>query len=86
MRKLQFDSVAFHDYQDWIKNDSKIALRIGELIKDILRDPFKGIGKPDALKYDLKGYWSRRINEEHRLVYKITNDEIIITGCKFHYK
>jgi len=57
-----------------------------ELIKDILRDPFKGIGKPEALKADFKGYWSRRINDEHRLIYKITNESIIIISCYSHYQ
>lgn len=85
MRKLQFDSVAFQNYQEWIKTNPKIAIRIGELINDILRDPFKGIGKPEALKHNLQGYWSRRITDEHRLVYKVSPDAIIITSCKFHY-
>ncbi len=86
MKKLQFDAVAFRHLEEWKQSDPKIAARIGDLIRDTLRDPFKGIGKPEALKYDLKGYWSRRITHEHRLVYKITDDAIIITSCKFHYK
>ena len=85
MKRLQFDPIAFQHYQTWIRENPKIALRIGELLSDILRDPFKGIGKPEALKYNLKGYWSRRINDEHRLVYKVTSESIIITSCKFHY-
>lgn len=65
--------------------DRKICRKIVELIKDIDRNPFKGLGKPEALKHDLSGYWSRRINREHRLVYKVTNEEIVILSCKYHY-
>ncbi len=65
--------------------DKKIYCKIVELIKDIARDPFKGLEKPEALKHDLIGYWSRRINLEHRLVYKVTNEEIIVLSCKYHY-
>ena len=85
MRKLQFEAEAFQTYQDWVKTNPKIAIRIGELIADILRDPFKGIGKPEALKYNWQGYWSRRITDEHRLIYKVTSDSIIIASCRFHY-
>jgi toxin YoeB len=85
MKLIQFDAVAFQDYQEWIKTNPKIAIRIGELILDILRDPFKGIGKPEPLKHNWQGYWSRRITDEHRLVYKITNESITIASCKFHY-
>ena len=85
MRKLQFDAEAFQSYLDWVRTNPKIAIRIGELMTDILRDPFKGIGKPEALKYNWQGYWSRRITDEHRLIYKVTPDAIIIVSCKFHY-
>ena len=85
MRKLQFDSVAFQNYQEWIKTNPKIAIRIGELINDILRDPFKGIGKPEPLKHQYQGYWSRRITDEHRLIYTVLPDSIVVTSCKFHY-
>jgi len=84
-RSLLFDQKAFEDYQFWVKTDPKTALRIGELIKDILRDPFKGIGKPEPLKHDWKGYWSRRITDEHRLVYKVDQEHVIIASCRFHY-
>jgi toxin YoeB len=63
----------------------KLIKRIFELIENIDRTPFEGIGKPEPLKYQLKGKWSRRINEEHRLVYEVNNTEIIIYACKFHY-
>lgn len=84
-RKIVFESSAFADFNDWAKLDKKIYRKIVELIKNIDRDPFQGLGKPEALKHDLSGYWSRRINLEHRLVYKVTNEEIIILSCKYHY-
>ncbi len=73
---ISFDAVAFQDYNEWATVDHKIFLRIGELIKDIARDPFKGIGKPEPLKHNLAGFWSRRITSEHRLVYKYTKETI----------
>ncbi|MEY2856071.1 MAG: hypothetical protein RLZZ74_380 [Cyanobacteriota bacterium] len=84
-RKIVFELSAFADFNDWVKLDKKIHLKIIELIKDINRHPFQGLGKPEALKHDLSGYWSRRIDREHRLVYKVTNEEIIILSCKYHY-
>jgi len=66
--------------------DKKYYKRIISLIKDISRNPFQGLGKPEALKYELQGYWSRRIDDEHRLIYKIENDRLIIVSCKYHYK
>jgi toxin YoeB len=76
----------FEDYYQWTINDKKIAKKIMALIKDISREPETGIGKPEPLKYELSGYWSREINHEHRLVYKVENDIIEILSCKFHYK
>ena len=64
----------------------KIALRIGELLQDILRNPFAGIGKPEPLKHEFKGFWSRRINSEHRLIYKVTEEQIIVATCYSHYQ
>ena len=84
-RKIVFESSAFADFNQWLKLDKKIHRKIVELIKDIDRTPFKGIGKPEALKHDLSGYWSRRIDREHRLVYQVTNEEIVILSCKYHY-
>ncbi|MBW4534760.1 MAG: Txe/YoeB family addiction module toxin [Pleurocapsa minor HA4230-MV1] len=84
-RRIVFESSAFADFNDWVKLDKKIHRKIIELIKDINRHPFQGLGKPEALKHDLSGYWSRRIDREHRLVYKVTNEEIIILSCKYHY-
>jgi toxin YoeB len=85
MRHVEFVPEAFKEYQDWIETDRKLALRIGDLIRDILRSPFEGIGKPEALKHQFKGYWSRRINREHHLIYKITDDSVLIVSCYSHY-
>jgi toxin YoeB len=85
MRRIAFVPEAFADYNDWARENSKINARIAELIKDIARNPFSGIGKPEPLKRHFKGLWSRRINDEHRPVYKVNDEEIIIYSCKFHY-
>jgi toxin YoeB len=69
MRNIEFVPDAFREYREWIETDRKTALKIGDLIKDILRNPFEGLGKPEALKHQFKEYWSRRINQEHRLIY-----------------
>lgn len=76
---------AWQDYLYWQKTDQKILKRINELIKDIQRSPFSGIGKPEALKFNMSGLWSRRIDQEHRLIYQIKNDSIIIVQCRYHY-
>lgn len=83
--KLTFTTEAWEDYLYWQKIDKKIVQKINELIKDINRSPFEGIGKPEPLKHELAGYWSRRINAEHRLVYEIFEDNIIIAACRYHY-
>ncbi len=82
---LTFTSDSWDDYLYWQKNDKKIAKRINQLIKEIKRNPFEGIGKPEPLKFQLQGCWSRRIDQEHRLVYEVTDDSILIIGCRFHY-
>ena len=82
---IAFDLQAFEDFKSWAAEDKKIFTRIGELIKNITRDPFRGIGKPEPLKHELSGYWSRRITDEHRLVYKVEKDTVFIASCKFHY-
>ena len=84
-RRIVFEASAFEDFNDWAKLDKKIYRKIVELIKDIDRSPFSGLGKPEPLKHELSGYWSRRINDRHRLVYKVTDTEIIIIACKYHY-
>jgi toxin YoeB len=83
--KVSFTSHAWEDYTCWAENDHKMVKRINKLIKDTMRDPFKGIGKPEPLKGDLSGYWSRRIDDTHRLVYKPTDDELIIVQARYHY-
>lgn len=86
MRTIEFVPKAFKEYNDWIERDRKTALRIGDLVKDILRTPFEGLGKPEALKHEFKGYWSRRIDHEHRLIYKISDDSVLIISCFSHYQ
>ncbi len=83
--KFTFSKNSWEDYISWQKEDKKILKRINQLIKDIQRTPFHGIGNPEPLKYDLSGFWSRRINREHRLVYQVFDQEILIYSCKYHY-
>ena len=85
MKNLEFDPVAFEDLAWWIEQDRDKALKVIKLIKDVQRDPFHGIGKPEPLKYELAGCWSRRIDQEHRLVYQITQEKIRILACRYHY-
>ncbi len=80
-----FVKQSWEDYNYWALNDKKIFLRLQSLIKETLRDPYGGIGKPEALKANLIGYWSKRIDHEHRLVYKVDNDNLIIISCRYHY-
>ena len=80
-----FTEHAWNDYLFWQQNDPQKISRINELLKAITRDSFKGIGKPEPLKGNLSGWWSRRIDIEHRLVYKIENKNIIVLQCRFHY-
>ena len=82
---ISFVEKSWEDYNLWHKEDKKIFIRIQRLIKETTRDPFSGIGKPEPLKNNLKGYWSKRITDEHRLVYKVENNQLIIISCKFHY-
>ena len=84
--RLAFTPDGWADYQWFLEHDKQILKRINLLIRDALRSPFEGIGKPEALKNDLSGYWSRRITEEHRLVYEVTSDELVILMCKGHYE
>lgn len=85
MKNITFAPEAFDQFNDWAAQDKKIHRRIITLINDILRQPFTGLGKPEPLKHELSGYWSRRITDEHRLVYGVTETEIIILSCRFHY-
>ena len=83
--KLIFSEQAWDDYLYWQKTDKKLLERINALVKDISRSPFAGIGKPEPLKNALSGYWSRRINDEHRIVYKIAEDSMLIAQLRYHY-
>lgn len=82
---LSWTEDAWNDYEYWQKTSKEKVKQINKLIKAIKREPFDGIGKPEPLKHDLAGYWSRRIDQEHRLVYEVQEDAIIIVQCRFHY-
>jgi toxin YoeB len=83
--KLIWDELAWDDYVWWQTEDRKILKRINALLKDIRRQGNEGIGKPEPLKHGFQGYWSRRITDEHRLVYQVTGDEVRIATCRYHY-
>ena len=83
--KLIFAEVAWQDYVHWQQQDKQMLKRINQLIQEIQREPFAGIGKPEPLKHALSGYWSRRINDEHRIVYKVENDALLIAQLRHHY-
>lgn len=83
--KILFAEQAWEDYQHWLASDRKLLKRINLLILDTARDPFQGIGKPEPLRHLLKGYWSRRINEEHRMVYRIKDDTLLLAQLRYHY-
>ncbi len=85
MRNLKFTDAAWGDYLYWQSQDRKTLRRINDLIKDAQRDPFSGIGKPEALKHSLAGSWSRRIDETNRLVYEATETDLVIISCRYHY-
>ncbi|MGW4092208.1 Txe/YoeB family addiction module toxin [Nocardia sp. NPDC004750] len=84
--KLTFTDSAWDDYQWWLGNDKRILRRINTLIEDIERNGYEGIGKPEALKHTLAGYWSRRITQEHRIVYAIDGDAVVIISCRYRYE
>ena len=86
MKNITFTPSAFEQFSYWATTDKKIFRKLVSLINDVRRQPFSGLGKPEPLKHDLKGYWSRRITNEHRLVYEVTEFEIVIVGCRFHYE
>lgn len=83
--KISFTPEAWDDYLFWQKNNKQQLVRINELIKDMIKTPFEGKGKPEPLRYELKGFWSRRIDHEHRLVYEVSDAEISIILTRFHY-
>lgn len=82
---ILFSKNSWEDYTSWLTEDKNMLKKINELIKEIQRTPFEGKGKPEPLKYDLAGYWSRRIDREHRLVYQDVDEKIIIYSCRYHY-
>jgi toxin YoeB len=81
-----FDEAAWDDYLWWQDTDRKVLRRINRLIREAARDPETGIGKPERLRHDMSGYWSRRITDEHRLVYRVVEGEIRIAACRYHYQ
>jgi toxin YoeB len=84
-RRLSFTPDAWDDYLYWQSQDKKTLKRINQLVRDIIREPFSGIGKPEALRENLTGYWSRRIDDAHRLVYAVEERAIVIVACRYHY-
>ena len=83
--KVVFADRAWEDFTFWVEHDRKLAARIVRLIREIQRTPFEGLGKPEPLKHDLAGFWSRRISEEHRLVYAVEGSQILIAQARYHY-
>jgi toxin YoeB len=84
--KITFSQNAWEDYISWQSEDKKILKKINDLIKEIQRNPYQGTGKPEPLKYDLSGMWSRRIDRDHRLVYQVVKDVLLIYSCRYHYE
>ena len=83
--KLIFSERAWEDYLHWQETDRRLVARINQLIREIQREPFSGIGKPEPLRHAFQGYWSRRINDEHRIVYKVQDDAVLIAQLRYHY-
>ena len=84
--KVVFSARGWDDYLWWQQQDRKLLKRINQLILDVMRNGNEGIGKPEPLKHGFQGYWSRRINDEHRLVYKVVEDEVRVAACRYHYE
>jgi len=85
MRKIEFEIDALKELDDWVNTSPRTASKILELLREISKTPFEGKGKPEPLKHGLKGFWSRRITQEHRLIYRVTDDAVSIVSCKGHY-
>lgn len=83
--RIEFSEHGWTDYLFWQERDRGTLRRINGLLRDIARDPFGGVGKPEPLKFNLSGCWSRRIDREHRLIYKIEGDRIVVVQCRYHY-
>ena len=86
LKLISFETSGWEDYLFWQQNDKKVLRKINALVRDIQRDPFGGLGKPEPLKHNLAGFWSRRITDEHRIVYKIDGGDILIAQCRYHYE
>lgn len=86
MRSISLTSEAIAQLEEWRQSDSKMLAKIVSLLAEIAKSPFEGTGKPEPLKYALKGKWSRRINQEHRLVYEVKDEVIIVLSCRYHYQ
>lgn len=86
MRNVVFSPAAFEQYRYWQENDASILRKLNQLLQECMRDPFKGTGKPEALKGSLAGRWSRRITQEHRLVYRVDEYNVYVGSCRFHYE
>ena len=86
MRNIIFTPGAYADYIDWLKTDKKLFIKITSLIREAAKTPGEGTGKPELLKHEYSGHWARRINKEHRLVYTVSDKEVKIISCKYHYK
>jgi toxin YoeB len=86
MREIKFTPTGFEQYNEWAISNKKIFIKVGKLINECTKTPFTGTGKPEALKHELKGYWSRRITNEHRLIYKVDEMAITIIACIYHYQ
>ena len=83
--KLIFSEHAWEDYQYWVRTDRQMLKRVNRLIQEIVRDPYSGVGKPEPLQHGLSGYWSRRIDNEHRIVYRMAEDAVLIAQLRYHY-
>ena len=84
--RIIFSKNAWEDYLSWQSEDKKVLKKVNSLIKEIQRTPFEGRGKPEPLKFDLKGFWSRRIDREHRLVYQVRGEDVYIYSCRYHFE
>jgi len=85
MRNIKFKPSAFKDYSEWSQENKKLYEKLMKLIIESARNPYEGTGKPEALKHELSNCWSRRISDEHRLVYQVTEEDLIVISCKYHY-
>ncbi|MDR3069270.1 MAG: Txe/YoeB family addiction module toxin [Cellulomonas sp.] len=83
--RLLWSELAWDDYEWWQRQDRRVLRRVNQLLRDIRRDPYQGIGRPEQLRGDLTGWWSRRIDDEHRLVYRYRDDTVEIASCRYHY-